>query len=407
MCKKLVSIIIPMYNVEKYLEDCLESVVNQTFQDIEIICVDDASTDKTLSIARSIAETDNRILVLQNDRNRGQSYARNKGMSVANGKYLYFLDSDDMITENAIEELWNKAEKNELDVIFFDGKVIYENESLREKFRGYRMQHLCEYLPVMSGKEAFNAMLQNKEWVVIVQRQFWRKKFLDDNQIRFENGIIHEDELFSTLAIMQVRRCSVEKEQYVIRRFRKNSTMTSAKSQKNLNGYFRCLCKLIEYMGNHIEETRDYPKIDHYLNIIKDYISGFLSDHRDWEINVQDPLEFAIRKMLELEMYEVFSKQDIEKLRMADEVLIYGAGKAASRIFGELLTLNISPKGFVVTSKANNAESLFGLPIEEASQCASMQSAVVIVAIKNREQIKEVQNLLSEYGTENVIVPWR
>lgn len=405
MDEKKVSIIIPMYNVENYLEDCLKSVINQTFQNLEIICVDDGSSDKTLLIANSIAKTDNRISIIRNSINRGPSYTRNKGMGVASGKYLYFLDSDDMITENAIEELWNEAEEKKLDVVFFDAKIVFENENLKEKFKGNSMQHFGQYRPVMSGAEAFNTMMQNGEWTINLPREFWKSKFLRDNGIQFENDILHEDELFSTLAIMKVKRCSVVKEQYFIRRFRNNSIMTSKKSPKNMNGHFRCLSELIKYLSCHTYETSDYTEMDTYLKKFKKHITNALLGHDDWEIDTKDQFEYAVKKMLDIDLYQIFSKHDIAELHASDRIVIYGAGKVARRIFGELLRFDLYANEFVVTDRTDNVSSLFGLPVEEIAQCSNIYSSTVIIGIQNKEQVREVKKLLNQYCIDKVIVP--
>ena len=101
-----ISVIIPVYNVEKYLRECLDSIVNQTFKDIEIICVDDGSTDKSLEILREYEQKDKRIIVISQP-NKGVSTARNIGMQQATGKYMMFVDSDDYITQNACELIYN------------------------------------------------------------------------------------------------------------------------------------------------------------------------------------------------------------------------------------------------------------------------------------------------------------
>lgn len=394
-----------MYNVEKYLEECLQSVTNQTFQNLEIICIDDASTDKTLMIADSIAKRDNRICVLKNQSNKGLSYTRNRGMDVANGKYIYFLDSDDMIKKDAIQELWDEAEGKELDVVFFDGEVIYENERLEKSFIGYSQQHFYDYNPIMKGKEAFSTMQKNREWAVNVYRQFWKRKFLQERNARFENGIIHEDELFSTLIIMEVQRCSIIKQKLHVRRLRENSIMTSEKSKEDMRGYFKCLCKLIEYLNGHIEEGDTFQEINRYLNTIKGYIVAFLLKHNDWEIEADNSIEFTVKKMLELEVYRLLSKQDIYELHQASNILIYGAGKAANQIFDELSRFNIYPDGFVVTNKDDKSNILLGLPVEEISECSKVVNSVVIIAIKDKAQVKEVRELLNQYDMHDVIIP--
>lgn len=125
-----VSVIVPVYNVEKYLSECLESLINQTLSDIEIICVNDGSTDDSRNVLERYAASDKRIAVV-NQTNKGLSAARNSGVKTARGRYLYFLDSDDFIDRNALEYLYQEAEKYRLDILYFDGVSVWE----RSKFQ--------------------------------------------------------------------------------------------------------------------------------------------------------------------------------------------------------------------------------------------------------------------------------
>ena len=113
-----VSIIVPVYNVEKYLSKCLESLINQTLKDIEIICVNDGSTDNSLSILKEYANKDSRIKIIDKQ-NEGVSVARNTGIEVATGEYLIFVDSDDYLVENACEKALNTIEHNNSDICIF------------------------------------------------------------------------------------------------------------------------------------------------------------------------------------------------------------------------------------------------------------------------------------------------
>ncbi|HEX5790621.1 MAG TPA: glycosyltransferase family 2 protein, partial [Luteolibacter sp.] len=115
-----VSVIIPFYGVEKYIEQCLESVTRQTLREIEIICIDDASPDDSATIVRRFAATDQRIRLIRNPVNRGVSVARNLGLSAARGDYLYVIDSDDFLHPEAIGKLHAKATQDDLDLVFSD-----------------------------------------------------------------------------------------------------------------------------------------------------------------------------------------------------------------------------------------------------------------------------------------------
>ena len=129
-CPK-VSIIIPVYNVEKYLKKCLDSVINQTLKDIEIICIDDGSTDSSYTILNEYAQKDNRFVILK-QKNNGAGAARNKGIEIAKGEYLYFLDSDDFVDITLLEKAHTKIKENDCDICIF--KNYFYNDNTKEKY---------------------------------------------------------------------------------------------------------------------------------------------------------------------------------------------------------------------------------------------------------------------------------
>ena len=119
-----ISVIIPVYNVEKYLKECLDSVINQTLKDIEIICVNDGSTDNSLNILENYAKKDNRIIVIS-QKNKGLSGARNTGLKYCSGEYVSFIDSDDYVSKDLFELTYNNAISNNSDLVIFKIASLY------------------------------------------------------------------------------------------------------------------------------------------------------------------------------------------------------------------------------------------------------------------------------------------
>lgn len=126
---KLISVIIPCYNIEQYIEKCIESIENQTYKNIEIIAVDDGSKDRTVEILENLKEKYNNITVYKNEQNRGAAYSRNFAIQKANGEYIGFVDSDDYIVSDYYEKLMKEAEKEDADIVLTDIEIIYENNS--------------------------------------------------------------------------------------------------------------------------------------------------------------------------------------------------------------------------------------------------------------------------------------
>jgi glycosyltransferase involved in cell wall biosynthesis len=247
-----VSIIIPVYNVEKYLQDCLDSVINQTLKEIEIICINDGSQDGSLNILKQYAAQDNRIRIMDQS-NKGLSATRNAGLRSAIGKYIYFLDSDDCIELNAMDILYAAAEKDELDIVYFDAKCFYENADLEENYANYKdyYERNAQYPGVYCGQELYSELVSNKDFKPSACLQFIRTDFLKQHKINFLEGIIHEDNLFSFLCIIQAEKVKHEKEILFKRRMRENSVMTSTEGLSNLKGYFICYCEILKYIKGH------------------------------------------------------------------------------------------------------------------------------------------------------------
>ena len=224
----LISVIVPVYNVEKYLRECIESVLAQTHQNWEMILVDDGSEDSSGEICDEYAKKDNRILVIHQE-NQGLSGARNTGFENAKGEYVYFLDSDDWIVPEAIELMCQKLTE-EVDVIFFEALSFEDGkaESATEKGYSYKQEYKTD-----SGLSILSQLQENKEYHSAVPLLFIRKQYMEDIHLRFETGILYEDMLFTYELFCQAKRVAQLKKHFYMRRYRSNSIMTSRKTKRN------------------------------------------------------------------------------------------------------------------------------------------------------------------------------
>lgn len=231
-----VSVIIPVYQVEPYVEDCLKSVLGQTLQDLEIICIHDAGQDQSWDVVKAVTAGDSRVRLFENERNMGLAAVRNRGLALAGGKYVYFLDSDDMITPDAMEMLYERAERERLDVQVFGASFLYESRELEEKFRSNPAGFKREYPRVMDGRELLIAWMEAWDWLPSQPRYFYRRSFLEDNRIRYIEGMLHEDETFAFDVLMKASRVRVSNDKFFIRRFRPDSIMTGVPTMKSIEG---------------------------------------------------------------------------------------------------------------------------------------------------------------------------
>ena len=153
--KSLVSVIIPIYNVEQYIEKCLDSVINQTYKDLEIICVNDCSPDNSAQILLEYAQRDTRIKIVNREKNGGLSAARNTGLDEAKGEYVYFIDSDDWIDLDYIEKMVSAITFSKTDVVV-NTNVIQEFENKPSKklvFGDLEIETICEHQRGLEHKE--------------------------------------------------------------------------------------------------------------------------------------------------------------------------------------------------------------------------------------------------------------
>ena len=363
-----VSVIVPVYNVELYLPDCLDSVLGQSLQELECICIDDASPDRCGEILDEYAARDSRISVLHLSENRKQGYGRNRGLERAEGEYIYFLDSDDMISPNAMEELYLLAKQDNLDGVFFDSKVLVESEDLARFAASYISVREGNYPDeVMEGSVLLDLFQKYGEWLVYVQRQFWRKDFLVTNKILLPENMEHEDELFSFMAILLARRVRYLRKDFFIRRYRKDSDTTRAPHPKDFLGYFRIFCQMIEFVDEH---HFGGPGVEWNITHMYECMTRFLDDFEKRGDNAlwSSPEEQKSYRLFHSiirsqEMLRVRDHTLWTPLQQYDGIWIYGAGRIARHVFERLRNCNFRIAGFLVTSPEGNPTQLFDLPV--------------------------------------------
>ena len=244
------SVIIPVYNVEAYLRQCLDSVVNQTLQEIEIICVDDGSTDASAAILNEYAAKDSRIKVLT-QANSGQGAARNRGLSIANGGLVYFMDADDELANTSVlETLLATAKRESLDVLFFDAETVIDEgvSTVAVRVEDYVRHH--DYSSVRSGRELFSEFLKNREYTVSPCLAIYRRSFLEENNIRFPSErIFYEDNIFMTRVLLAAKRASHRPWRFYLRKVHAGSTVTSKPTMLHLRGYLACYRDVCETLS--------------------------------------------------------------------------------------------------------------------------------------------------------------
>ena len=275
-----VSIIMPTYNVEKYLEAALESVVNQTFSDIEVICINDGSTDNSLQILENYAKQDNRIKLI-NQQNQGVSVARNNGIEAAAGEYIMFLDPDDTYDLKLCEKVVQKIDKENPDIVmwghnsFSDGEIVKTNEYV------YLLNKLERNLKInLKNRLALQIFIWDKAF---------KKEFLDKNNIRFPAGIKNaEDIIFCLLSYYAKPRYSfIPESLYFYTQYREDAATNKDNCIQNDLTAYKYLCTTDEYKN--ISQKLKTATTNHILGGAIHY----------WRYAASEPLKQRYKKDIE------------------------------------------------------------------------------------------------------------
>ena len=240
-----ISIIIPIYNVAPYVERCLYSALNQSYEDIELVLVDDCGTDNSMNIVSEVVEKyvgNKKISLFKHEHNLGLSAARNTGIKNATGDYLLFLDSDDEIPLNAVELLLEATNENP-DFVIGNIKVLGS-----DKFSFYFS------IPsgVIQGNELILDSFIKDKWYSMAVNKLIKKEFLLNHHLFFKEGILHEDELWSFVLATKANKMSVVKD-YTYHYYIRNDSITGKISIRNYESNAIILCekkKIIDEINN-------------------------------------------------------------------------------------------------------------------------------------------------------------
>ena len=230
-----VSVILPIYGVEDFIGECVESLLAQTFSDFEVVCIDDGSPDDSVAVAKRIVGDDARFRFFAQD-NAGLSAARNHGLEEARGEYVLFLDSDDKLVPEALELLYLTAHADDLDYLDFTAHTFYESKRMKRVLNEDYFEQRTDIPGIMTGPELFTRYQELDEYCCPACFHFFKRALVERTGLRFVEGIIHEDELFSPLLIAHAERASFLNEPLYLRRMRDESIMNTKRGLRNVQG---------------------------------------------------------------------------------------------------------------------------------------------------------------------------
>ena len=275
MASSLFSIIIPVYNTERYIERCLKSIIEQRVKDVEIIIINDGSEDNAEQIIlEMVKKHEDIIFKYYKQNNKGLSAARNKGLELAEGKYIIWLDSDDELNDDALDSLEKLAVKNP-DIII--NRIISRTEN-------NEYQKECEYIfkdeDIKNKKQLFSIISNIRgfwyaAWCLVV-----KKSLLDDYEIRFKDGIYHEDELWTPQVLCKGKTfCCNSYPYYINTSMRRGSIIARKNIKKEFDKLINCK-ELNKYCGS-VEEGQEVKFLKKRIFIILYTVYAEMAYYRD------------------------------------------------------------------------------------------------------------------------------
>ncbi|MBS4760417.1 MAG: glycosyltransferase [Clostridium sp.] len=249
-----ISVIIPVYNCEKFLQKCLDSVVMQTYQNLEIICVDDGSTDKSAQILKEYSLKDSRFKIIS-QKNEGQSSARNRGLEEATGEYISFIDADDWVSlclyEKFIKKLVETQKKNLVLDIYMFNVLIHETRPKDVNPKSFlNIKNWLNYQH-QDHIHTFDDCLSPFGGNMAVYNKIYRADFLRENKIEFINGLIFEDQVFYLQSFLKAKSIAINNDPLYIYRVNNSSSTTN-----NLNKKVFQIFKIINKLENILKENK-------------------------------------------------------------------------------------------------------------------------------------------------------
>lgn len=292
-----VTVVVPVYNSELWLDDCLSSVLAQTGTDIELICINDGSTDGSRAILQRFADSDPRVTVIDQP-NSGQSVGRNVGLDAAAGRYVIFLDSDDYWPHDSLAALVQDADRDALEVLLFDCLAFRDGEIDEKTWKRYSTyyQRAHTYRGVTRGVDLMAAMRRGRDYRPHVGMYLARTDHVRTVGVRFIPGIVHQDNPYTFRLLLHAQRVAHKRIDVYARRMRPGSTITTLKAERSARGYFLSFLEMSRELDRYKLENDTAGEVDEIVDGVYDGARKqfvLLSDAAAEEIQELDDSEDA------------------------------------------------------------------------------------------------------------------
>lgn len=397
-----ITVIIPVYNVEAYIRRCLDSVVNQSFFNIEIICIDDKSTDNSLNIIKEYCQRDNRIKCIENKINRGLSYTRNVGIKASIGEYVFFLDSDDTISNDALEKLYKIVSIKNFQMVFFDFINCYVSEHLKSHLN-YKNKNRTSLEGEWTGPELFIKMVENCDMQPQAWLKLYNREFLLCNGLFFHEGIMHEDIPYAVKAMFMADKVYFTGDKLYEWWHREDSITTAKTSIAHIEGRIKGIVEIIEFMDCIELSERERLAVEKYVLSIMNAAKEKIKELDNKDLLFADDIKHRLFLDMLLENKKEIKISGKQKKHIIDseQIFVYGAGKIAQLFMQEIMSWNIQICGVIVT-EIQNQLYFYGHKIEEAGCVAdNMKNNMVVVAV-SKQFHKTIGDNLKKLGFSNI-----
>lgn len=404
-----ISVIIPIYNDEKYLEECVKSVMGQSLKEIEIICINDGSTDRSLEILKALS-TDSPNIIIINQKNMGAGIARNNGINAARGKFVAFMDGDDYYpSEDVLECLYNTALKENTQVCRGSYSQICRGDIV-EQFSGITNQQRVKKSGIVKFSEfafpyGFTTYIYDREMLVKNDIKFPQYKLYED-PLFLIRVMACVEEFYAISKVVYRHRVSIHRKNYtkdrVLEVLKASTKMLEIAKAK---GWSLLGIRLLEciYEGY-------YPHIYKYVNASEKNVIEQLTAMNclldpGWFVNRKELLEsFSLQGILDYAVKVGRSLKEFDSVVACyNDVIIYGAGQAGEVISQYLQNeRNITIRNFAVTAMKGNKEYLNGIAVKPIENLLHFKNTGLFVVGVAECYRKNIEDNLKAYGVKNI-----
>ncbi|WP_407453239.1 glycosyltransferase [Methanobrevibacter sp.] len=292
----LVSVIVPVYNVEEYLDDCITSLINQSFKDIEIICVDDGSIDSSLDMLNEYASKDDRIKVFSKE-NSGPGPTRNYGLDHACGEYVIFLDSDDWLDLDTIKILYEKAKADDLDLLVY---LLEDFDDNQNKFYEEDYYNNVNFPNFFDNKIFNHRDIKKSLFTLAVSpcNKLYRRSLIEKYRIRFPENVFFEDNPFHYEVLLSSKRISIIRKHFVLRRRRENSVTSDADEK---------LWDVIPVSNIVLDVFKKYNLFEEYLDQVLNFKLRYIMM---WYGLIEEQYKETYWKLMYDDFFKIYNDED-------------------------------------------------------------------------------------------------